>query len=151
MKKGFILMFIMIMLVVSGCGAKKSGTMTCTLDKKIMEGTTIKSEYKVKYAGKYVSKVDSKEVIKSNSDYYLETVLEEAEKIVDKFDNIDYYDSEVELDGNTLVTETHIDYANIDTDKLLEIDSSVGLIIRDGKVAKDDLKLVYEAMGATCK
>ena len=52
---------------------------------------------------------------------------------------------------NKLVYTVDINYAKIDTKKLIEIDSANSQLINDGKVKLSSVKSLYEQLGATCK
>jgi len=57
----------------------------------------------------------------------------------------------ISVDGNTLTSTVDIDYAKIDTKKMIEIDSANGQLIKDGKIKLEDLKSAYETIGASCE
>ena len=62
--------------------------------------------------------------------------------------DIKYYTYNVTIDGNKLVSTVHINYAKIDTKKLIEIDSANSQLINDGKVKLSSVKSLYEPLGA---
>ena len=73
------------------------------------------------------------------------------ENIYSNFDNIEHYNYNVEIDGNTLTSTTDIDYTKIDMDELLAIDSSIEQLLNDNdKIGLDNITQVYETAGATC-
>ena len=67
------------------------------------------------------------------------------------YKNVEHYDYDVQISGDTLTSKTRIDYSQIDTNQMLEIDSANEALIHDGKVKINDIKLMYESLGATCK
>ena len=123
--------------------------MTCT--RTATQGTLkLDVNYTVTYSGKYVKKVESTEKIISSSTSALETYKKTVENIYAPYNDIEYYDTEVSIDGDTLTSKVVIDYENIDTDKLIKLDSSIGNIVKNGKIKIEDMKSIYEQTGATC-
>ena len=153
MKKGlFISLLAILIVVVTGCGAKESSkTLTCTMQGTVIEGTTINSTYKVTYTGDYVDLVESTETVKSDNETVLNTYKSTVEAMYSPYKDVKYYDYNIEVKDNTLTSTTKINYAKIDTKKMIEINSANSTMIKDGKVAVDTIKAVYEQMGATCK
>lgn len=149
MKKVLFLAGISILLL-TGCGAKEQKTMTCTRTVN-QSGMKMDLSYEVKYTGDYVDTVKSVEKIESDNAEVLKTYKETVESMYSAYDNIKYYDYDVVIDGNTLTSTVNINYSKIDTDKLLEVDSALGQLIKDGKVSIDDIESVYNAVGAICE
>ena len=152
MKKNmlFLSLVIMLAIVVTGCG-KSSKTMICTMSGEVVKGTNIETEYKVTYTGKYVDLVESKEVVKSDTKAILDAYKKTVESMYSPYDEVKYYDYKVELKDDTLTSTATINYAKIDANKMIEINSANSKMFDDGKVPVDTLKTVYEQMGATCK
>ena len=153
MKKGLLLSLLFVLVVVvTGCGSKESAKiLTCTMKGTVIEGTDIESTYKVTYTGKYVDLVESVETVKSDSQEILESYKETVEKMYSPYKDVKYYEYNIDLKDDTLTSKATINYAKIDTAKMLEINSANSTMIKDGKVAISTLKQVYENMGATCK
>lgn len=107
--------------------------------------------YKVSYTGNYVTRVKSEESIETSDTSTLNTYKEQIEKIYSPYKDVKYYQYNVTIDGNKLVSTVDINYALIDTDKLIEIDSANSQLIKEGKVKISDVKSLYEQLGATCK
>ena len=107
--------------------------------------------YKVTYSGDYVNRVQSEESIETSDTTTLNTYKEQIEKIYTPYKDIKYYTYNVTIDGNKLVSTVDINYAKIDTKKLIEIDSANSQLINDGKVKLSSVKSLYEQLGATCK
>ena len=142
---------VIMLLLVTGCGNDKDMlSMTCT---RAMDQNGIKTslKYNVKYKDKYVSRIKMTETIETDSTDILNTYKEQLESLYDPYKEVKYYDYNVNINGNKLTSTTDINYEKVDTDKLIEIDASNGQIIKDGKIRVDDIKSVYESLGATCK
>ena len=107
--------------------------------------------YKINYTGDYVNTIETTEEVKSENAEYLNTLKTAVENTYAPYKNVEHYNYNVKIDGNKLVSTTKIDYDKIDTKKLIELDSANGKLIKDGKVKMNDLKQVYESLGATCK
>lgn len=150
-----------LVLTLSGCGEKeennnndsKDGTVvTCT---KTSEAATtgVDADLTYQYTEKdgYVQTLHTTEKLTSDNKTYLEAYQSVLEDSYEPYKNIEHYEYEITLKGNTLTSQVTIDYAKIDTDQLVAIDSSNIALIKDGKVAAADLKSLYESIGATCK
>ena len=107
--------------------------------------------YKISYKGDYVTRVKSEESIETSDTSTLNTYKEQIEKIYNPYKDVKYYQYDVRIDGNKLVSTVDINYEKIDTDKLIKIDSANSQLINDGKVKVSSVKSLYEQLGATCK
>ena len=153
MKKGFLISLLLILVVVvTGCGTKEEEKiLTCTMKGTVVEGTDINSTYKVTYKGDYVELVESTETVKSDNEQILSTYQKTVEAMYSPYKDVKYYDYKIDLKDGTLTSTATINYAKIDTDKMLEINSANSTFIKDGKVTVSAIKQIYEQMGATCK
>ena len=110
-------------LFLTGCSAsEKKGVLVCTKKQDIDSSTKLESTYNVSYKNGY-----------------------------DKYNDIKYYDNNIKIEGNQLISKTVVNYEKIDTDKLIEIDKNNATAIEDGKVKVSTLKSAYEQLDATCK
>ena len=152
MKKGLLLSVVLLLVVViTGCGKAGTKTMKCTMKGTILEGTTMKNEYKVTYTGKYVDMVESIETVTSDSQKVLDTYKTTIESMYSPYKDVKYYDYDITIEGDTLTSVAKINYAKIDTDAMIKVNSANKSLLKDGKLALKDLKDVYEQMGAECK
>lgn len=125
-------------------------TMTCTRTTN-QSNFSADFNYEVNYKGSYVTFVRSTEKITSDDESVLEQYKTAVENIYSPYKDIEYYDYDVTIDGNTLTSLAEINYEKIDTDKMIEVDSANAQIIKDGKVKLSDIKQVYESVGAICE
>lgn len=146
----FLAVTMLVVFLVTGCSSSEEKTMTCT---RTMNQSEMKTNlnYKVTYSGDYVNRVQSEESIETSDTTTLNTYKEQIEKIYTPYKDIKYYTYNVTIDGNKLVSTVDINYAKIDTKKLIEIDSANSQLINDGKVKLSSVKSLYEQLGATCK
>lgn len=177
MKKNLLLVTLLIMtLVLTGCGSDKEKTETsnnketnttnnsikdttteeskvlnCTRSVTVSEGVRMELSYKATYKGDYVELIETEEKVISDDSTVLETYKNQVESIYSPYKDIEHYNYNVEINGNTLTSTTNIDYSKIDTDKLIAIDSANATLIKDGKVKIADVKLMYQTVGATCE
>ncbi len=149
-KMKYLAVFVVSVIFLTGCGNNDVQTMTCT---RTMNQNGIKTglKYTVLYQGDYVTRIKSVETIETDSSDVLDAYQEQIESIYSPYKGIDYYEYDVSIDGNKLTSTVDINYEKIDTDKLLEIDSANGQLIKDGKIKLSDIKSVYEAVGAVCE
>lgn len=146
----YLAVFVVSVIFLTGCGNDGVQTMTCT---RTMNQNGIKTglKYTVLYQGDYVTRVKSVETIETDSSEVLDAYQEQIESIYSPYKDIDYYEYDVSIEDNKLTSTVDINYEKIDTDKLLEIDSANGQLIKDGKIKLSDIKSVYEAVGAVCE
>ncbi len=151
-KKSLLFVVISVFaLLLTGCGNKEEvKTLTCS---RSMNQDEIKTSlnYTVSYKGKYVTNVKSVETIESDDSSLLEAYKSQVESTYSPYKNVEHYNYEVKVDGNKLTSTADINYEKIDTEKLIDIDSANGSLIKDGKILVSDIKSVYEQIGATCK
>lgn len=150
MKKFLVAVLCTGVILLTGCGSEEEKVMECS---RTINQSTVKMElsYNVSYKGDYVTKVKSTEKITTDDTTTLEAYKTQVESVTNSFKDIEYYNHNVTIDGNTLTSTIDIDYENIDTDKMIEIDSSMKQIIKDGKVAVKDIESIYNQMGITCE
>ena len=144
-------MGVFILLLVTGCGNNNSiESMTCT---RTMNQNGIKTslKYNIKYKEDYVTRVKIVETVETTDSDILNTYKEQIESLYSPYKDIEYYDYNVAIADNKLTSTVDINYEKVDTDKLLEIDSANEQLIKNGKINIDDIKSVYESLGATCK
>lgn len=146
----FLAVTMLVVFLVTGCSSSEEKTMTCTRTMN-QSGMKTNLNYKVTYSGDYVNRVQSEESIETSDTTTLNTYKEQIEKIYTPYKDIKYYTYNVTIDGNKLVSTVDINYAEIDTKKLIEIDSANSQLINDGKVKLSSVKSLYEQLGATCK
>ncbi len=147
--KKIIILVGICLLFATGCTGKTK-TMVCTRNAN-QNGMKVELRYEVEYTKNTVNKVSSTEKIISESKDILETYKKTVEATYSPYKDVEHYNYEVSIDGNTLTSVTEIDYSQIDTDKLMEIDSANGALIKDGKINIDDLRSAYESIGTTCE
>lgn len=150
MKKFLLIVMCICIFLITGCGSEKEKVMKCS---RTINQSNIKMDlsYNVTYKGDYVTKVKSEEKIITDDSTTLNTYKEQLESTTESFKDIKYYDHNITIDGDTLVSTINIDYSKIDTDKLIEIDSSMNQLIKDGKVSVSDIESLYNQLGITCE
>lgn len=123
----------------------------CTRKAEAMDGVTADLSYQVYYIGSYVTTVHSIEKVTSDDT----TVLAEYEtayrKAFSVYDGLDHFKNTISKNGNSVMSETIIDYENIDTDKLLEIEGEEDNVIKNGRVKLSDWQAFAKKLGVTCK
>lgn len=146
--KKILVLVSLAVLFATGCGSTK--TMTCTRTMN-QNGMNADLRYEVEYKGETVSKVKSTEKLTMDDASVLDTYKASVEKTYEPYKDLEHYDYKVEIQDNTLVSTVEIDYSQIDTEKMISIDSANGSLIKNGKIKINDLKSVYEASGITCE
>ena len=154
MKKRYLLLAVIIPIIflVTGCTSLKNieKSMTCSRSMNHNDMRT-NLNYKVFYKNNYVTRVKSEESIETSSTSTLNTYKEQIEKIYSPYKDVKFYQYNVTINDNKLVSTVDINYEKIDTKKLIEIDSANSQLIKNGKVKLSDVRSLYEQLGATCK
>ena len=148
--KKTILLGIILLIFVTGCGTTKEEKMVCTRT-ATMNGMELDFRYEVYYQGNNVNKVKTREKVKSESDVTLKNLESQAKTLYSNFDKIKNYNYSVTIEDNTLISTTNINYQKINIDELLKIDSSINQLLNDNnKIDIEKITKVYEQTGATC-
>lgn len=151
MKKGLVLLGMLLLLVTGCTTSTKEQKMVCTRTTN-MNGMEMSFNYEVYYKGSDVTKVKTKEQITTDQIDTLNQYKDQVESLYSNFDNIKQYKYDVSIDGNTLTSTTDINYETMDINELIKIDSSIEQLLNDNKkVDFDKITHVYEQTGATCK
>lgn len=157
MKKKLLILGIIALVLITGCGqgskdiTVKEEKMVCTRTAN-MNNLEMDFNYEVYYEGNNVNKVQTTEKITSEDTSVLEQSKQQIENLYSNFDNIENYNYNVVIEGNTLTSTTDINYEKIDIDELLEIDSSISQLLNDdNKIDLEKITQVYEQTGATCE
>ncbi len=151
MKKRILLgLFIFVGVIsLTGCGSKEK--LTCKSSSKLSENVTITRESTITYKDDKVLEVETEEIFVSKSNDYLSAYKTAIESSYKTYDNLKYYEYNIKLDDDKLITTTKINYEKIDLAKFIKADGNNSSIIKEGKVSKDKLVKVYEDNQMTCK
>lgn len=151
MKKGLIVLAVMLLVLVTGCTSSKEEKMVCTRT-STMNGIKLDLNYQVYYQKDVVNKVQTTEKITSTSKETLAIYKKAVEDLYSNFNGIKHYNYDIAIEGDTLTSKTDINYSKINIDDLLKIDSSIEqLLNKDNKISLEKIKEVYESTGAICK
>lgn len=148
MKK--IIYIVVLILLVTGC-SKKDGTITCTSTSTPNEEVKLKSTYIITYKNNYVTRLKTTEIITVNDKNNIETYKNVLENSYKEYNKIKYYSNVISVEDNNLISSTIINYDKIDTNKLIKLDKNNNSIIKNKKVAVDDIKNIYVKNGRKCK
>ena len=158
MKKRYLFLTIVMVgvFLITGCSSKSKdivnngNVMTCTRSVN-KNGMKTSLNYKVYYDGDDVTRIKSEESIQMENNQSLKGYKEQIEKVYEPYKNVKFYNYNVAIRGNKLISKVDINYSKIDTNKLIEIDKANSQIITDGKIKVSSVKSLYEKLGATCK
>ena len=164
--KKIISLFVVIfgvVLFVTGCddetnnntnvkASSDESTLKCSRTAAGMNNATASLEYTIYYKGDYVTKTVSIERVESDDSSVLDQYEESYKKVFTPYKDIDYYDNNVDRTSKSVTSTTVINYAKVDTKKILEIEGEDGNIYEeDGKVKKDTLVSFFKKYGAKCE
>lgn len=151
MKKGLIVLAVMLLVLVTGCASSKEEKMVCTRT-STMNKIELDLNYQVYYQGDVVNKVQTTEKITSTSKETLATYKQAVEGLYSNFDDIKHYNYDITIEGDTLTSKTDINYSKININDLLKIDSSIEQLLNENnKISLEKITQVYESTGAICK
>lgn len=158
MKKRYLFLAIVMVgvFLITGCSSKSKdivnngNVMTCTRSVN-KNGMKTSLNYKVYYEGDDVTRIKSEESIQMENNKSLKGYKEQIEKVYEPYKNVKFYNYNIAIRGNKLISKVDINYSKIDTNKLIEIDKANSQIITDGKIKVSSVKSLYEKLGATCK
>lgn len=151
-KKILVVLLLVIIGILTGCHQEEErNVLTCSKKETDTDGVKMELSYKITYKGDYVEMIEAEEKVISDDDSILESYKTSIESAYSPYKDVEYYNYSVEVLDNTLTSKTEVDYSKIDTDKLIEIDSNNASLITNGKIKLDDIKTIYELIGATCE
>lgn len=151
MKK--VLWLLPVLMLIAGCGKVKTGTIACTLSQKdAINNFSTESTYNINYEGKYVTSVDTKEIVTSDSEEMLDLFVTELNKTYSAMDKEygGYKYSVVKKDGKVTSTVT-INYNKMDLEGLAKDTPALAKYIDGDKIQVEGIKGIYESLGAGCK
>lgn len=143
-----------LIFVCTACGgtiASADGMMKCSRAGSIDGGTT-NMNYEVYYEGEYLTILHSVEQIISDDSSILDIYEEAYNNINKQYKGLEYYDTEVVRDNNSVTRDTTINYAKIDIEALLDIEGSEDNVIdSDGKVKLQTWLDFTKPFGVKCE
>ncbi len=159
MKKVCYSIFILMLIITSSaCSNKdekedniKEEIVKCSSFSQVEEGMNITTEYEIRYKGEYVSKTIVTDKAEIEDEDTRVNYRDMVNAINETYNYIDYYKTEVTMEGNVVKNVMEIDYENISLEGLRKVYPPVKGYINEGKVKKDDIIKVYEDQGAICE
>lgn len=115
------------------------------------DNVEINLSYKIYYKDDYVKKVIATDEVRSSDSGVIDEYASSYKKIYASYDGLKHFSNKITTTTNSMTSVTEIDYAHIDTDKLLEIEGKENNVVNeDGKVPLKDFIAFYEKYGAEC-
>lgn len=115
------------------------------------ENGSMTGTYKVTSKGGVVEVIESEEKIKVDDDYKMSLAKESLEEDYSVYADLEHYDYEIRIVGDTLVSNVSINYAKLDMAEFLQRNPLMSIYIKDGKLYLDDLLGFYSLLGVTCE
>ncbi len=129
----------------------KSGLLTCTREATAEGDLKPYFSYVVTYKDAYLLRIHSIEKVSSESGTGLDAYYDAYVNINKKYEGLDGYNSQVNKTNTSVTRDTIIDYENIDTAKLLEIEGSENNIINSkGKASLNKWLTLATKFGTKC-
>lgn len=155
-KKIFLLFLFVSSLLLTACmndEEKNYKLIRCTREAESAQSdnVNIKLSYEIYYQDDYVKKVIATDKVTSPDSSIVGQYVDSYKKIYASYDGLDHFSNKITVTKNSMTSVTEIDYAHIDTDKLLKIEGSDDNVIdENGKVPLKDFIAFYEKYGAEC-
>ena len=151
MNKLKIIVCLIVLALITGCG--KKNYITCSLNiNNDLENYSVKSDYKIYFKGDFVTKIEKSEKYTSNDIDKL--------KLLDEMKSLEYYNLNDKYGGVTynikssernVIIKSTIIFETFDVNKMAkngEIDKDY---VKNGKIAVNGLKRIYEMKGLVCR
>lgn len=123
----------------------------CTRQGSGEDSSEVKLNYTLYYQGEYLQILHSIEQVITEDQEILDQYQNAYINIYKNYETLEYYETSVIREKDSVTNDTVINYAKLDTDKLLEIEGEEDNIIKDGKVKLDDWLEFAEQFGTTCE
>ena len=136
MKKRYLFLAIVMVgvFLITGCSSKSKdivnngNVMTCTRSVN-KNGMKTSLNYKVYYEGDDVTRIKSEESIQMENNKSLKGYKEQIEKVYEPYKNVKFYNYNIAIRGNKLISKVDINYSKIDTNKLIGLLRGLFLIL----------------------
>lgn len=156
-----LLSSLLLVLLVTGCKddsisiekqkADSEGVKHCTRVGDLSGGTATMS-YDIYYKGKYVTVLHSIETVVSTNNSILDSYEKAYKSVFKAYEGIEHYTNKITRTSNSVTSETTINYAEIDTKKLITIEGREDNIFNDeDKVELEDWLTFAKKYGANCE
>ena len=149
-KKFRLLLIPALVVFLFGCTPQEEKDyqlIRCTRTATSAEGENVKIKlsYEIYYKDQYVKKVIATDKVTSSDQSIIEQYASSYKKVYQAYDGLDHFSNKIETTKSSMTSVTEIDYAHIDTEKLLEIEGEENNVIdKNGKVPLDDFIKFYE-------
>ncbi len=150
------LLIIITLAFLTACTSKEEKeykVMNCTKNAiASSKNTDIKITNKVYYKDNYVKKLVATDKVTSTDSSVIEEYKTAYQKIYAVYDGLKHFSNKITVTKNTMTSITEIDYAHIDTDKLLKIEGKEDNVVdENGKVPLEKFIKFYEKYGGKCE
>lgn len=146
MKKNFVVLLVLSVILLSGCGVKKE-TLTCTSVDETVAETKSTNEIKVDFEGKEIVKLAMNIDVEVSEQYkdYVNVFKEKMEEQFASFEDQTGMTVDVSEKDNKVLVRLNADYKNMDSKTKKELG-----IVNEG-ANLEDVKKSLEDEGFTCK
>lgn len=154
MKKVVISLMVISLVLLSGCESDKEVVKHCSLNSNdTLNGYKLETDYKIISKNDVVTNVVTKEIVTSDNKQVLTYMEKYLKNTYDKTnDTYGGYDTNIEIDGDTLTSTTKIDYTKMNLKQYVKDNTSMKSYVNDNnELTLDGVIKLYEKLGAECK
>lgn len=154
MKKVYLFILFFLLVFVCGCDNSSNSNMLhkkCTRSATATKGTEVSLNYDIYYTGDVINKLISMEKVTTSNSSQLDIYEDAYKNIHVNYDGLDYYDTKVVRDENSVTSSIIINYDKVDIKKLLEIEGEEDNIIENGKAKLDKWLDLAKKFGTKCE
>jgi len=146
-----ILVLLVVVFLVSGCNVfSKKVHEHCTRTGTIDENSSVTLSYDIYYTKDRLNQLEALEQVTSNDQEVLDKYEDAYKRIHENYKGIDGYDTSLERDENSVSSYMEIDYDEVDTSKIIEIEGEKDNIFVNGVAKVDKWKKLATQFGTSC-
>ena len=152
MKKSLMIILLLLLIpIVSGCGNSKEVHEHCTRSATAGEDVDVNLSYELYYEGDVLNRLESTEQIVSKNKESLDTYENAYKDIHKNYNGLKYFETSVERKDDSVTSKMIIKYDKIDIDKLIEIEGEEDNIFENKVPKVTKWKELAKKLGTKCE
>jgi len=151
--KKYLGILVIVVIFLTGCGEKETIKICKSTNEDTINGYRLDAEYKIYSKGDIVEKVETKEIVTSESEElldYFEAYLQNTYTSINE--TFGGYENKVTKENGKVISNTTINYNEMDLAKFIKENKDLkNFKNSDNKVLLESLINSYENLGAVCE